>query len=96
MNAAWKDFCSESSAVTEHALRWVMVAYSLMSIFKQRVMGGKSSPSLATVRFKCIALRSYIMHSGRAIILKITAKDRKRDCIDEVFVKLGLLEFNPR
>jgi hypothetical protein len=27
--------------------------------------------------------------------LKISAKDRKRDYIDELFVKLGLLEINP-
>jgi hypothetical protein len=72
-----------------------MVAYNLMSLFKQRVMGGKSSPSLATVRFKCIALGSYIVHRGRSIILKIAAKDRKRDYIDELFVKLGQLEISP-
>jgi hypothetical protein len=81
--------CSESIAATEHAFRWVMVAYNLMSLFKQWVMGGKSYPSLATVRFKCIALRIYIVHRGRAIILKIAAKDRKRDYIDELFVKQG-------
>ena len=88
-------FCSESLAATEQAFRWVMVAYNLMSLFKQRVMGGKSSPSLATVRFKCIALGSYIVHRGRSIILKIAAKDRKRDYIDELFVKLGQLEISP-
>ena len=47
--------CSEWLAATEHAFRWVMVAYNLMSLLKQRVMGGKSYPSLATIRFKCIA-----------------------------------------
>ena len=88
-------FCSESLAAAEQAFRWVMVAYSLMSLFKQRVMGGKSSPSLATVRFKCIALGSYIVYRGRSIILKIAAKDRKRDYIDELFVKLGQIEVSP-
>ena len=53
-----------------------MVAYNLMSLFKHRVMGDKSSPSLASVRLECIALGSYIVHRGRAIILKIAAKDR--------------------
>jgi hypothetical protein len=46
--------CSESLAATEHAFRWVMVAYNMMSLFKQRVMGGKSYPSLATVQMHCI------------------------------------------
>jgi hypothetical protein len=88
-------FCSASLAATEQAFRWVMVAYNLMSLFKQRVMGGKSSPSMASVRFKCIALGSYIVHRGRAMILKIAAKDRKRDYVDELFVKLGQLEIGP-
>jgi hypothetical protein len=85
-------FCSESLAATEQAFRWVMVAYNLMSLFKQRVLRGKSSPNMATVRFKCIVLGSYIVHRGRSIILKIAAKDRKWDYIDELFVKLGQLE----
>lgn len=46
--------CSESLAATEHAFRWVMVAYNLMSLLTQRVMGGKSYPSLATVQMHCI------------------------------------------
>lgn len=88
-------FCSESWAATEQAFRWVIVTYYLMTFFKQRVMGGISSPSLATVRFKCIALGSYIVHRGCSINLKIAAKDRKRDYIDELFVKLGQLEISP-
>ena len=68
---------------------------NLMSLFNQWFIGGKSSPSLATVRFKCIALGSYIVHRGRSIILKIAAKDRKRDYIDKLFVKLGQLEIGP-
>ena len=47
-------FCSESLAAPEHAYRWVMVAYTLMSQFKQRVMGGKSYPSLVTARFNVL------------------------------------------
>jgi hypothetical protein len=50
---------------------------------------------MATVRFKCIALRSYIVIRGRTIILKIAARDRKRDFIDELFLKLGQLEISP-
>ena len=40
--------------------RHVTVEYNLKSLFKQRVMGGKSSPSLANGKFKCIALGCYI------------------------------------
>ena len=82
-------------AATEHAFRWVMVAYNLMSIFKQRVIGGQSSLSLATVKYKCIVLGCNILHRGLVIIMKIAAKVRKRDHIDELFVKLGQLEISP-
>lgn len=34
--------CSGSQPATEKVFRWVMVAYNMMSLFKQRVMGGKS------------------------------------------------------
>ncbi len=51
-------FCFELLAATEQTFRWVMVDYNLMSLFKLMVMGGKSSPSLATLRFKFIAIGS--------------------------------------
>jgi len=47
--------CSELLAATEQAFQWVMVANTLMSLFKQKVMGGKSSASLAPVSLNCIA-----------------------------------------
>jgi hypothetical protein len=34
-------FCTESLAATEQAFCWVMVVYSLISLFKQSVMGDK-------------------------------------------------------
>lgn len=82
-------FCSESFSATESAFRWVMTAYNLMSLFRQKVLQGKSSPTLSTVRFKCIALGSYIVTKGRSVILKIAAKAEKRDYIDQLFVNLN-------
>jgi hypothetical protein len=48
-------FCPESSGATKQTFRCIMEAYNLISLFKQRTMGDKSFPTLATVRFKCIA-----------------------------------------
>jgi hypothetical protein len=66
-----------------------------MSLFKQRVMEGKSSPSQATVWFKFIRLRTYSVHKGRAIILNIAAKVRRLFYIDELIVRLGQIELSP-
>jgi hypothetical protein len=82
-------FCSESFSATESAFRWVMVAYNLMSLFRQKILPEKSSPTLSTVRFKCIALGSYIVTKGRSTILKIAAKSKKRDYLDQLFVNLS-------
>jgi hypothetical protein len=88
-------FCAKSMAATESAFRWVMVAYNLMSLFKQKVMSGKAFPSLSTVKFKCIALGSYLVKNGRNTILKLAVKDKKRDYIDLLFVNLEILKPKP-
>jgi len=82
-------FCAQSLAATEIAFRWVMVAYNLMSLFKQNVMKGKNFPSLSTVRFKCIALGSYMVSRGRRTTLKLAARGSKRDYIEQLFVNLS-------
>ncbi|MBP7728827.1 MAG: transposase [Bacteroidia bacterium] len=87
-------FCSESFSATESAFRWVMVAYNLMSLFKQKVIAKKSMQTLSTLRFQCIAIGSYIITRGRSSILKLAVKDQKRDYIDELFINLGRIKYD--
>ncbi len=87
-------FCTKSMVAIESAFRWVMVAYNLMSLFKQKVMPSKEFPSLSTVKFKCIAFGSYLIKNGRNIILKLAVKAKKRDYIEQLFVNLE--NFNPK
>ena len=49
------DFCA-----TETAMRFVMVAYNLMSLFRQVRLQKQPSPKLATLRFDCVAVDSSI------------------------------------
>ncbi len=46
-------------------------------------------PSFVSSNFR------WVMVAYNLMSLKISVKDRKRDYIDELFVKLGLLEINP-
>jgi len=87
-------FCSETFSATEAAFRWVMVAYNLMSMFKQKIISEKSSPTLATLRFQCIAIGSYIVTRGRRMILKLAVKNKKRDYIDHLFINLDRIKLD--
>jgi hypothetical protein len=55
--ASQSTFCSFFKRGSLEGIDEIMRSFNLrmMSLFKQRVMNGKSSPNLATVRFKCIA-----------------------------------------
>lgn len=87
-NYGMEGFCSESFSATEAAFRWVMVAYNLMSMFRQKVITQKSSPTLTTMKFQCIAIGSYIVTKGRSMILKLAVKNKRRDYIDKLFINL--------
>jgi hypothetical protein len=49
------DFCA-----TETAMRFVMVACNLMSLFRQATLQKQPSPALAALRFNCFAAGSWI------------------------------------
>jgi hypothetical protein len=92
-NYGMEGFCSESFSATEAAFRWVMVAYNLMSLFKQKTVTTKSIPTLSTLRFQCIAIGSYIITKGRKEVLKLSIKESKRDFFDTLFKKLNSISY---
>lgn len=96
--ASQSTFCSFFKRGSLDGINEIMRRFNrrMMSLFKQSVMDGESSPNLATVRFKCIAWGNYILHRCRSIILKSAAKVRVWGYIDELFVKLRQLEIGPR
>ena len=51
-------FCMNDFCATETAMRFVMVAYNLMSLFHQVTLQKQPSPTLATFRFNCFAVGS--------------------------------------
>jgi hypothetical protein len=53
-------FCLDKFWTTEAAFRTIMIAYNLMSLFRQIVFKSKSQATLSTLRFKCFALGSWI------------------------------------
>ena len=78
-------FCMDKFWATEAAFRTIMVAYNLMSLFRQIVLKTKSQATLSTLRFKCFALGSWISKHAGKTTLNISAMGEKRKWLDGLF-----------
>ena len=81
-------FCMDDFYATEAAFRWTMVAHNLMSLFRLQVLNHKHHPVLSTMKFQCIAIGSYLVKSGRRTVLKLSAKDKRKQFLEGLFLKL--------
>jgi len=84
-------FCMDDFYATEAAFRWTMVAHNLMSLFRLQVLNHKHHPVLSTMKFQCIAIGSYLVKSGRKTVLKLSAKQKRKQFLEGLFQKLDNL-----
>src|SRR4030042_3301341 len=84
-------FLLDDFYATEAAFRWTMVAHNLMSLFRLQVLNHKHHPVLSTIKFQCIAIGSYLVKSGRKTVLKLSAKDKRKQFLEGLFQKLDNL-----
>ena len=84
-------FCMEDFYATEAAFRWTMVAHNLMSLFRLHVLNNKHHPVLSTIRFQCIAIGSYLVKSARKTTLLLSAKEKRKQFLQELFIKVSKL-----
>src|SRR5690606_21799882 len=68
---AFASFNQQSFSATEAALNCVMIAYNLMSLFKQAVVKGSPQPQLKTLRYTVFAIGGYVTSKGNQRILKL-------------------------
>jgi len=64
---------------TEATLNFVMMAYNLMSLFRQAILGGKTQHFLKTIRYKTFAIGAYMVKSGNSRILKLSLAMQRRE-----------------
>jgi hypothetical protein len=69
----------------------IMVAYNLMSLFRQMVLQDKTQATLNTLKFKCFALGSWIVKSSKEKVLRISTAGRKRLWLEGLFSKVSQL-----
>ncbi|MEK7146291.1 MAG: IS1380 family transposase, partial [Patescibacteria group bacterium] len=80
-----KSFCLSRFFATEAAFRFIMVAYNLISLFRQFVLKTKTQATLSTLRFKCFALGAWIKEHARQQILKIALARERRGWLNGLF-----------
>ena len=78
-------FCMDDFCATETAMRFVMVAYNLMSLFRQLTHQKQAQPKLSTLRFNCFAVGSWISEHGRNKVLKMSVPLKRRQWYDGLF-----------
>jgi len=87
-------FCCEEFAATEAAFRWVCAAYNLMSLYKIALINQRHDPTLATLKFQCIAIASYLVRHSRKTTLIMSADERRKAFLEELFQKLDKIDRN--
>lgn len=85
-------FAMKSLWATEAAFRLVMLAYDLMSLFKQKVLTSPKGRYLSTVRFECIEIGSYLVRGQGKKKMKMAATGSKKHFLEHLFKNVRMLE----
>src|SRR3989338_5952191 len=75
----------------------VLVAYNLLSLFRQGILKQQIQQTLSTIRFKCFALGGWIVKSGRKKVLKLSVAMQRRgwlDCLVNSLILAPLFPLN--
>jgi len=72
---------------TEAALNMVMLAYNLISLFRQAVLGQKKHEKLATLRYKLFAIGGYVIKKGNKRLLKLSLAMQRREWFKGLWAK---------
>ena len=64
---------------TEAALTFAMLAYNLMSLFRQFILQGKTQQTLATLRYKTLAIGAYFEKVHDRYVLKLALNLKRRE-----------------
>lgn len=64
---------------TEAALMFAMIAYNLMSIFRQFILQGKTQQTLSTLRYKTFAIGAYFEKVQDSYVLKLALNLKRRE-----------------
>jgi hypothetical protein len=78
-------FCLDPFYATETAFRTVILAYNLMSLFRQAILQAPKAVRLSTMRIECIALGAWIGREGRRRVLRLSLARPRRPWFEGLF-----------
>lgn len=78
-------FCVNSFYGTEAALRMVMIAYNLMSLYRISSKQNAVYQKLSTLRMNCFAVGSWLVRKGNNLILKMSVPIKRRAWYEGLF-----------
>ena len=79
------NFNMQDFAATEAALNFVVIAYNIMSLFKQAVLRSDKLHQLKTLRYKIFAIGGYITKSGNQHLLHLSLNMKRRLWIEGIW-----------
>ncbi len=71
------NFCLDAFWDTEAAFQTVLMAYNVMSLFRQALLRAPRAVKLSTMRVQCFALGAWIGRQGRTKALQISVPRKK-------------------
>jgi len=77
---------------TEACLNMAMIAYNLMSLFRQAVIQKDVQNTLSTIRYKVMAIGAYMIKEGNQKILKLSLAMKRRESFRGLWTQSN--EFN--
>lgn len=83
-----ENFCLKDFWATEASYRFIMVAYNLMSLFRNFALNHHKKATLRTLKTYCFALGAWTANHANRKVLKIALPAKKRDWMNGLFSQI--------
>lgn len=84
---SFDSFNVNSFWANEAIMNFIMMAYNLMSLFRQVVIGTKIQNFLKTLRYKVFSIAGYIENTDKGRVLKLNLKSTRRTAFEGLWGK---------
>jgi len=85
-------FVSQKFWATEAAFRLACLAYNLMSLFRQALLGAASKHTLSTLRTQCFAIGASLGKQGHKTVLRVGLPRARRHWFEGLFSSANALQ----
>jgi hypothetical protein len=80
---------------TEAALNFVMMAYNIISLFRQVVLNTKVHQQMKSLRYKVFSIGGYLIKNGNQRILKLSLAMKRREWFTGLWMNTNNIKSPP-